>query len=137
MSKYPDCFPEDFEEKILPKTVEYRAHHVYRAAKYGAKHPDSWLSSFEEIITGKKPSRRSIDLTDPSIYSVSCSYNLDRIRDFLSHTMRDCPQGVAVKGITDPSCGPTYLTEKTGHVDWWVYKDAQPWLFFEEVKDDE
>ena len=39
-------------------------------------------------------------------------------------------------------CGVSCLTsewkkKKGSHVDWWLYKDAAPWKYFEEVNYDE
>ena len=49
------------------------------------------------------------------------------------------PCAILAKGVTDPVCGMCQKTkERTGtkssHVDWWLYADARPHIYFEEVQ---
>lgn len=51
--------------------------------------------------------------------------------------MRHYPTPFIAKGVTDMECGPCQLTservieDKSSHVDWWIYEDATPELYFE------
>ena len=49
MSKFPECFPEDFEENILPKGARKENKSVYRVIKYGTINRDGFIGTYEEI----------------------------------------------------------------------------------------
>lgn len=142
MGKYPECFPEDFEERILPKGAKPENKQVYRIIKSGIIDRDSFISTYEEIVRGSRCKPKKLDLEDPGIYSVSCFMDLDDIEYFKNVFMRRNPELLVAKGITDSSCGPCQLTSERkpvkenskSHVDWWVYQDANPQNFFEEMK---
>lgn len=92
MSKYPKCFPENFETDILPEGAKEENKHVYRVIKYG-------------------------EINNP--------------KAFIAY------------GETEAACGPCQLTSERDksrndtHVDWWVYDDTDPQVYFREVADDE
>ena len=46
MGKYPECFPEDFEERILPKGAKPENKQVYRIIKSGIIDRDSFIKSW-------------------------------------------------------------------------------------------
>ena len=49
MNKYPPCFPDGFETKILPSGAREENRPVYRVIKYGAINRQSFISTYEEI----------------------------------------------------------------------------------------
>ena len=52
MSKYPECFPENFEKDILPEGTKEQNKSVYRVIKYGTINRDGFIGTFEEIQRG-------------------------------------------------------------------------------------
>lgn len=142
MSKYPDCFPENFELEILPKEAKEENRAVYRIIKYGSINRDSFLSTYEEIQAGLMPPRKIINLNDPGIYSTSTFIEYSEAQYILSLIMRHEPKAFIAEGETEGACGPSQLTSErnqkaTTHVDWWIYKDSQPQKYFKKGKNDE
>lgn len=144
MSRFPDSFPPDFEEKILRDKGEFVAHQGYRLAKYGATDPRSYLSTYEEnIYNGRLYPEGDKRLKRDGTYSTSLFDNLDYLQYKKEFVWMPPPGAVIVEGTTDPSCGPSRvgpLREEEGqqfhHISWWIYKDTSPWVYFEEVKEE-
>lgn len=141
-SKYPACFPEDFETSILPKEAREENKSVYRVIKYGTINRESFISTYEEIQRGLIPRRKRMDLNDPGIYSTSCNIDYSEAEYALNVFMRHHPKAFIAEGETEGACGPCQLTsereERTDtHVDWWIYDKAEPQMYFYEVKSDE
>lgn len=135
MGKFPECFPSDFESRILPEEAKEENRAVYRVMKYGKIDKDGFISTFEEIKFGLRPQGK-LDLNDPGLYSTSCYENRGDLDYFLSISMRKNPSAFIVKGETERSCGPCQLTKerkkcKDSHVDWWIYKESNPEQYFE------
>lgn len=142
MSKYPECFPENFENEILPKEAKQENKKVYRIIKYGAINRDSFISTYEEIQKGLIPPRRKLNLADPGTYSTSCNIEYSEADYLLNVFMRHHPKVFIASGETEASCGPCQLTSEREsredtHVDWWIYGKAEPQKFFKEVNADE
>ncbi len=139
MSKYPECFPDNFEKEILPKEAKHENKLVYRIIKYGKIDRDGFISSYEEVLRGLKPApKKGIDLADPGEYSTSCNIEYAEAEYMLNVFMRHYPRPFIAKGVTEATCGPCQLTSEREerddtHVDWWIYKDANPQEYFEEV----
>lgn len=134
MGKFPECFPSDFESRILPKEAKEENRAVYRVMKYGKIDKDGFISTFEEIKFGLRPQGK-LDLNDPSLYSTSCYENREDLDYVLSILMRKNPSAFIVKGETERSCGPCQLTKerkkcKDSHVDWWIYEESNPEQYF-------
>lgn len=141
MGIYPDCFPNDFEECILPKDAGYTAIEGYRIANYGVKDPRSYLSSFEERILEHSCDQRPLDPDNAESYSTSLFDTKDYPNHLLKLFMREHPAAELIHGQTDPSCGPSKMGTKNfknkrdsktyHHISWWIYKNARPYDFFE------
>lgn len=142
MSKYPACFPENFEKEILPKEAKEENKNVYRVIKSGKIDRNSFIGTFEEMKRGLIPKKKRINLNDPGLYSTSCNIDYSEAEYALNMFMRHYPEPKIAKGVTQGICGPCQLTSEREvrddtHVDWWVYEKSQPQLYFKEVEDDE
>lgn len=78
-----------------------------------------------------------MNLQDPGLFSTSCNIDYSEAEYVLNLIMRHQPKAFIAKGETEGSCGPCQLTserEKTTstHIDWWIYDDSSPQLYFEE-----
>ncbi len=143
MSRFPDCFPPDFEENILPKDAENTAYRGYRLAKYGTDDPRSYWSYFEEMKEEGRLDRLDDDkLRDAGIYGTSLFDSLDYMQ-YMRRLVFRRPEAPIVVGSTEPVCGPVEIgIEKKRnriqyrHINWWIYKDATPWTYFQEVGDE-
>lgn len=140
MKSFPDCFPENFTTDILPVGATEENKTVYRIIKYGILNRDSYVGTYEEILKGlmPPPKRKKLDPADPSTYSTSCSLEKSELEFLLKMCMRYHPAAFIAKGTTAAECGPSQLTSDREprddtHVDWWIYKDAEPQSYFEEV----
>ena len=138
MNKYPPCFPDGFETKILPSGAREENRPVYRVIKYGAINRQSFISTYEEIKQKLIPPRKNMDLMDPGLYSTSCNMEYPEAEYALKLFMRHKPNAFIAKGETEKTCGPSQLTsdrEKRAdtHVDWWIYQESEPQLYFHEV----
>ena len=139
MPVYPDCFPDNFASEILPKEAKYENKPVYRIIKFGKINRDAFISSYEEVVKGLRPAPKiGMDLDDPGTYSTSCNMEYSEAEYMLKIFMRHYPRPCIAKGLTEYKCGPCQLTSEREeridtHVDWWIYKDANPQDYFEEV----
>lgn len=142
MNKFPDCFPDNFETEILPKEAKQENKSVYRIMKWGKINRDSFIGTFEEIQRGLRSRGKNFDPNDPGEYSTSCNMEYSEAKYVLDVLMRHPPAAIIAKGETEGTCGPSQLTsernksEKTQHVDWWVYKESEPQNYFKEVADE-
>lgn len=143
--KYPECFPDDFETKILPKGAERKNRSVYRIMKYGKIDRDGFISTFEEIQRGLITPKKTMNLNDPGIYSTSCCMDYKDVEYLLQIMMRHHPEAFVVKGETDGECGLSQITSERepktsnrnkSHVDWWVYENSNPHLHFDKEIED-
>ena len=139
MQKYPKSFPNNFETDILPKEAKQENKPVYRIIKYGTINRDSFISTYEEIERGLIPPKKRINLSDPGIYSTSCNIDYSEAEYALNLFMRHHPKAFIAKGETERTCGPSQLTSereerKDTHVDWWVFEESTPQIYFKEVK---
>lgn len=149
VKEYPDCFPSNFETDILPSGAKEDTKNVYRIMKTGKIEKDNFLSTYEEILKGSRPKpRNGINYNDPGIYSTSCFQEYDDAEYILNIIMRHNPPACIVLGSTEKNCGPSQLSsdrlsdnnsqhmkQATSHVDWWIYKNATPEYYFEEIND--
>lgn len=142
MKKYPACFPENFEDQILPAGAKAENKSVYRVIKYGELNRKSFLSTYEEIQLGLIPPKKRMDPGNPGLYSTSCNQDYADAEYALKIFMRHHPRAFIAKGETEASCGLSQVTaERTGeassHVDWWIYDQAEPQRYFEEMVENE
>lgn len=80
-----------------------------------------------------------MDLNNPGTYSTSCNMEYSEAEYMLKVFMRHYPRPFIAEGVTEATCGPNQLTSEREerddtHVDWWIYKDANPQNYFREVK---
>lgn len=144
MRRFPKCFPENFESEILPKEAQEKNIPVYRIIKHGKIDRDSFISTFEEMQRKMIPSsKKARKLSDPGLYSTSCNIAYNEAEYALKMFMRHNPKAFIAKGETEKTCGPCQLTsdrdkkQKNTHVDWWVYEEANPQIYFKKVEIDE
>lgn len=127
MRLFPTCFPKNFETEILPPNAKFERKHVYRIIKSGTLNREAFLSTYEEVLNGLRPKGKNWDENNPSTYSTSCSMNIKDAEYLLSIFMRNYPTPCIAEGETVCECGPCQLTsEKSSHVDWWIYSDSSP-----------
>lgn len=133
MEVFPEGYPEDLLERILNAGGGFNEMHVYRVAAYGLDDKKSFLSSYQEEITGLAVWRpKPLDTSRISAYSTSCSQSLEDMQRFLKvcFRQRKQPNAEIVVGITKSDCGPSKLNPKNRHVDWWLYLNSTPWVYF-------
>lgn len=142
-NRFPDCFPSNFQEDILPKNLKPLHVHVFRICKYGSINKQAFLSTFEEVKLGLRPPgfRWEKQLNDPGTYSTSCNTDLQEILGVLDHLQGYHPQAILCQGDATSDLGPLQLTSErikrpTNHVDWWLYKDSDPSQSFAEVSEE-
>lgn len=142
MSTYPDCFPLDFENRILPKDALAQDIEVYRVCENGEIEPNSFLSTYEEALLGTYYKTISellneLDEDDPILYSTSCFTNFKKVVWIVrSKRQNGYPNPIIVKGYIKGIYGLSQVTyertkhdKKSGHIDWWIYKDANKQLY--------
>lgn len=84
-----------------------------------------------------------MNLNNPEIYSTSCNMTYSEAEYVLDLIMRHHPRAFIAEGETEGTCGPCQLTserekERKGtHVDWWIYEETAPQMYFSEVKKNE
>ena len=142
MSKYPECFPQNFETDILPQGARKENKAVYRVIKYGAINRESFIGTYEEIKRGLIPPKKIMDLNDPGLYSTSCNIDYMEAEYATRLFMRHHPKAFIARGETEGTCGPCQVTSEREqrtdtHVDWWIYEDAEPQVYFQKVVKDE
>lgn len=142
MKKYPECFPENFETDILPKGAKKENKSVYRIIKSGTIDRNGFIGTYEEIQRGLIPPKKRMNLNDPGLYSTSCNVEYSEAEYALNMFMRHYPKPFIAKGETEGTCGPCQLTSEREersdtHVDWWVYEETEPQIYFSEVNNSE
>lgn len=135
IEKLKKCFPMYMESIRLPTCAKEQTICVYRACRTHKIKRASFLTTFEEngfsITPGGDPS-------NPQEYGLSTYTKPNDLKRFVSCTSKYNPPWILAKGVTAPSCGVSCRTRdwkktKSSHVDWWLYKEAEPWLHFQEV----
>lgn len=140
--QFPSCFPSDFEEKILPPNLLPLEIVVFRVCTTGTICKDSFLSTFEATLSGKRrePPNWEEQLSDPGVYSVSCNDSEKDALNVLKCLTRYYPAPFVMKGIASSELGPMQRTSERNpqyrqksHIDWWLYVDSDPSPGFEMV----
>ena len=140
---FPDCFPPDFADKILPKGIPQLVLQVYRVCKYDTIDRRAFLSTYEETMQGLRPKGRSWqrELKKPGTYATSCSCDMEEIQGTLNCLQMYNPPAFIMKGEAAFELGPQRKTpgadgRETTHIDWWLYKDADPSDQFQRIEGD-
>ena len=137
-------FPAYFANFEIPIWAREQELEVFRACATGKVDEESFLNSYEEngfsICAGGKED-------DASQYSLSTYTKFRDVKRFMTIDSRFGIPHVIAKGITVPIHGICLETKewkkkqgikyKGSHVDWWLYENAQPWIEFEVVSEDE
>lgn len=128
-------FPSVFPQNVPPKEAKEESIEVYRLCTTGAVEPESFLPTYLETKRLKE-----FDASDPGGYSLSSFETEKDALTIFSLIGKHYPKPILAKGTTDPSCGVTQRTRDRikrkslkSHVDWWLYEDAAPHVFFQKV----
>lgn len=130
-------FPGDFPIEELPDGAKEENIQVYRICRTGSVEPRSFLpSNIDPDIVHTKENDGEEDIIGK--YSLSTYEKRRDARQRLRLFSRTTPAAIAAYGVTDPSCGLVQRTKerkqkKDSHVDWWLYKGAEPHKFFKAV----
>ena len=128
---FPDCFPPDFQETLLPKDLIPVKIMVYRVCKYDKIDKRAFYSTFEEVERGLCPRKMRWEklLKKPETYSTSCTETLEAALGVLDCIQAHKPVAFLIRGEADSELGPVRPNAPetfTDHVHWWLYRDADP-----------
>lgn len=135
-------FPLYFENFEIPMWAKEQELEVFRACPTGKIEKESFLNSYEE---NNFKVELGFESDNPQVYSLSSYLKFRDIKRFATmNSQYDVPFIIA-KGITSPDCGPCLETQKWkkalgqrykgSHVDWWLYDNAEPWIYFREFEE--
>lgn len=137
---FPDCFPSNFQETILPHNLQPTKMLVYRICKYGKIDKQAFLSTFEEVTLNLRPPGMHWEkqLNDPGTYSTSCNTDLNEILGALDSLQGYHPKAFLCQGEASSELGPVQRTSErthrsTSHVDWWLFRNSDPSSDFYQV----
>lgn len=130
-------FPIDFPVYLLPEEAAEENIVVYRICRTGEVEPDSFLPTYRDELARTKENEGE---TDIGFFSLSTYEKLRDARQRLKFFRGFQPEAIAARGVTEKCCGLVQRTrERTGtkssHVDWWLYKGAQPHVYFHKMED--
>ena len=135
--KIARIFPDYFDRFELPEGAHEELIEVYRACKSGKCDEQSFIPSFEENDFALHP---MADADDPGQYSLSTYEKPKDVKRFAG-VMSDIREPYRIaKGKTNPKYGLVQRTRertrrRTSHVDWWLYKNANPYREFSIIED--
>lgn len=147
-------FPDYFSHEaiiLINKNGKDNQLKVYRVSKFGDDLTIAFLNYYDEVILGLKQipehrKQKKLEYYKNNIdsLSVSCYYDIEDIIYYFNVTLKESyPKRILLEGNLSSDYGLSQITkerktEKTdSHVDWWLYKDATPWIDFKKVDDDE
>jgi len=139
-TKFPEAFPDNFETDILPKNIPPLTLQVYRICISGIIDKNAFLNTYESVQQGLQQKPPEWDLDDPGIYSTSCFEKVKDARNILKCLKKYNPPAFIMAGEAPYTLGPLQRTiertgKKTSHIDWWLYRDADPSrLFYKKIK---
>ena len=128
MGEFPDEYPENLLERILNEGGKYEHMYVFRVAPYGFNNPDSFLSTI--LNDRKRGIKKNRDLNNLSTYSTSCCKTKEYAYSLKGVCFRKEPKAEVAEGEIRPDLGPCRYDVISPHIDWWLFKDAAPWLYF-------
>lgn len=133
--KFPGFGPE-----LIPPGAKEQRLQVYRICRSGKVDAASFLPSHLDPDQNRT---KEFDPNDPGSYSVSVFQEEKDANKVLKLLSRHHPAAISSFGTTEPVCGPCQLTTERqrrnglrSHVDWWVYEDASPHIYFQPVTAD-
>jgi len=129
-------FPSYFQSFTLPCEAIEESLVVYRACKTRAVEKKSFLPSYEEnnFLTPENQA-------EPGEYSLSVYTKPKDVKRFAKLNGNFSPPWKIAKGATAPCCGVVQKTRerdnsnRTSHIDWWLYEKALPHEHFEIIDD--
>lgn len=142
MSRFPSCFPFDFAKKILPQGLPPLKLDVFRVCTNGTINKDSFLSTFEMVLSGAKPEPWDWEeqKKEPGAYSVSCNETLEGAQKPLTCLVKHYPAAFLIHGTASSELGPMQRSKdrdpqypSPDHIDWWLYADSDPSASFSPV----
>lgn len=136
ISRFPSCFPEDFEERLLPKDLpDIELSPVYRVCTTKDITKRTFFSTYEEDLLNPNRKRHSLD--DPSTFGTTVFMTLESVNNVLKCLTRHYPAPYIILGKVLSDLGPaqktyerTQLKKDKDHVDWWLYTNADPSYLF-------
>lgn len=147
-NEFPDCFPDNFKDEILPEDAKPQGLSVYRVCKNGSINNEAFCSSYEEALkkgldkqSAPLKARKNFqrNLRDPGFFATSCFLEKYQLELALDTFLRRCNNAKIVAGEMALEDGLSQITTernprgKKGHVDWWLYKTSNPAGYFREV----
>lgn len=136
--KLKKLFPDYFERFELPEGAREEVMTVYRACRSGKCDALSFMPSFEEH--GYRYGKND-DPSDPGTYSLSTYRKPKDVKRFAAmDSDMGIPFTIAI-GETLPKYGLVQPTRernrksRSSHVDWWLYKNAEPYRSFSMIED--
>lgn len=137
-------FPKFFQNFEMPSPAKEQEIKVFRACRTRRIEKESFLPTYVEngykITVGGRED-------DPMQYSLSSFIKAKDLKRFVVLDSRYQPPWTLAVGVTHPMCGVSCMTReylyetskqrKSNHVDWWLYEEATPWIYFKEIDYDE
>lgn len=149
-NKYPECFPDDFEKLIIADGAGENLFTYYRISETGMINRDAFKGSFEKRISGGssvfnrdlwRARQEELDIGD---YSTSGYEKYKDVRNLLKCIKKYHHGPIIMVGRTEPECGLSMRTKdsrtrpkRNSHIDWWIYRDAHPELYFKKYIEDQ
>lgn len=148
-NRYPDCFPANIEELIIQDGAGENEFPYYRVCNNDKIDRDAFKGTYEESLTqcagghNRDMYLASKETTDIGDYSTSGFEKLRDAKNILKCKKKYHNGPIIAVGKTVPSCGLSMRTKdsktrkkKNSHIDWWIYKEAHPEVFFERYIED-
>lgn len=132
-AKYPPGFPVE----ALPEGAREERIDVYRICRSGSVEPASFLPTYlDELSMTKENAGEEHDI---GYYSLSTFFKENEAKRALKFFRGKQPSAILAIGYTEPSCGLCQRTRERkknakSHVDWWLYRDTFPHIFFQEIQ---
>lgn len=128
-------FPAVFRNKLLNKEISFPDGTLFQYDKFCAYrgiirdeqdhtplNKDDMKSYYELYLEkGKCPRGRSIDLSDPSSYSVSLFRDFEDLKNIFKFPR---PRKKVAVGCIFAEGGPQKMSTSTSHVDWWLFENV-------------
>ncbi len=141
MEQTQKIFPQYMRTVALPDGAKEENADAYRICKTGKVEEDSFLTTYAEYQ--RQNNLDALDLSDVGSFGISCWEKKRDAKRSLTFFTKKHPIAIASKGITNVDSGVIQRTkERNGknaksHIDWWIYQDATPHIYFEEVSFDD
>lgn len=148
--KEENLFPNYFNDTVIAEILKLgkkTKKAVYRYGKSGKNIKDAYICSYGEVLFDIKipmPKRKEKWLKQyrnkVEQFSTSCYENVEDIKYHLDTVLKNNPHCIILYGETSPDDGLSQLTKERdkdrtdSHVDWWLYDNADPSIYFKEIE---